>query len=40
MVTSNVVFGGEAWAAFRHELQVINDCMPHREEMQEEGEEK
>ena len=40
LVASNHVFGTEAWAAFRHELQVINDCIPHREEMQKEGEEK
>ena len=40
IVASNVVFSGEAWAAFRHELQVINDCIPHREEMQAQKEEK
>ena len=40
IVASNVVFGGEAWQAFKHELQVINDCMAHRGEMQTQEEEK
>ena len=34
IVASNVVFSRDAWQAFRRELQVINDCIPHREEMQ------
>ena len=34
IVASNHVFGDEAWKAFRHELEVINDCIPHRDEMQ------
>lgn len=32
MVASNHIWGREAWRAFRHELKIINECIPYCEE--------